>query len=157
MESITLKSSPTTPYFPEVNFNANTGICEIVGESYMEETYKFYLPLINWLKDFLKENSNKLELNIKLVYLNTSSTKCVLDILEILKDHHDQGKQISVNWYYDKSDPDMVDEVEDFEAEFKKLIFVKIFTNYYFCQGKNEKNPIMEKTFSIKPTRIFLI
>lgn len=117
MENITLTSSPTTPYFPEVNFNAEKGICEISGESYMEETYKFYLPLINWIKDFTKTVKRPLELNIKLIYLNTSSTKCVLDILEILKDFEDEGGSVKVNWYYDKTDPDMVDEVEDFEAE----------------------------------------
>ena len=117
MENIALKSSPATPYFPEVNFEVDSGICEISGESYMEETYKFYLPLINWVKEYTKDNSKKLELNIKLVYLNTSSTKCVLDILEILKDFEDQGGKAKVNWYYDSADPDMIDEVEDFEAE----------------------------------------
>jgi len=117
MENITLTSSPTTPYFPEVKFDAKKGICEISGESYMEETYKFYLPLINWLKNYTKEVKKPIELNIKLIYLNTSSTKCVLDMLEILKDYEDEGGKVKVNWYYDASDPDMVDEVEDFEAE----------------------------------------
>ncbi len=117
MENITLQSSQTTPYFPEVNFNISNGICEISGESYMEETYKFYLPLINWIKNYTKEVKKKLELNIKLIYLNTSSTKCILDILEILKDYKDKGGNVAVNWYYDKDDPDMIDEVEDFEVE----------------------------------------
>ena len=117
MENITLTSSPTTPYFPEVNFDVDKGTCEISGESYMEETYKFYLPLIDWIKDYTKHIKRTLELNIKLIYLNTSSTKCVLDILEILKDFEDDGGNVKVNWYFDKSDPDMVEEVEDFEAE----------------------------------------
>lgn len=117
MENINLTSSPTTPYFPEVNFNIETGVCEIKGESYMEETYKFYLPLINWFKEYCENVKNIVELNIKLIYLNTSSTKCLLDILETLKDFEDQGGSVNVNWYYDTSDPDMVDEVEDFEAE----------------------------------------
>ena len=117
MENIILTSSSATPYFPEVNFNLDTGECEIKGESYMEETYKFYLPLINWIKEYAKDVKKRLDLNIKLVYLNTSSTKCVLDILEILKDYEDQGGDVKVNWYFDKGDPDMVDEVEDFEAE----------------------------------------
>jgi len=117
MENITLTSSSTTPYFPEVNFDFKSGVCEIKGESYMEETYKFYLPLINWIKEFTNDVKNKLELNIKLIYLNTSSTKCLLDILELLKDYEDQGGEVNVNWYYDQSDPDMIDEVEDFEAE----------------------------------------
>lgn len=117
MENITLTSSPTTPYFPEVNFNADKGVCELIGESYMEETYKFYLPLINWIKEYTKDIKRPLHLNVKLIYLNTSSTKCILDILEILKDFENNGGKVKVNWYYDKSDPDMVDEVEDFEAE----------------------------------------
>lgn len=127
MENITLTSSPTTPYFPEVMFDADKGVCEISGESYMEETYKFYLPLINWLKDYTKEVKKPVELNIKLIYLNTSSTKCVLDMLEILKDYEEDGGKVKVNWYYDKSDPDMVDEVEDFEAESGVKIELKEF------------------------------
>ena len=117
MENIALKSSPATPYFPEVNFDIDSGICELRGESYMEETYKFYLPLINWIKEYTKDTGKKLEMNIKLMYLNTSSTKCVLDILELLKDFEDLGGLVKVHWYYDKADPDMIDEVEDFEAE----------------------------------------
>ncbi|SRR6056297_1241050 len=117
MENITLKSSPETPYFPEVNFDADTGICEISGESYMEETYKFYLPLITWIKQLIKNKNQKIDLVIKLIYLNTSSTKCILDMLEVLKDYQDQGGDVKVIWYYDTEDPDMVDEVEDFEVE----------------------------------------
>lgn len=128
MENITLKSSPETPYFPEVNFDAETGICEISGESYMEETYKFYLPLITWIKEYINTKNNKIELVIKLIYLNTSSTKCILDILEILKDYKDKGGEVKVTWYYDTDDPDMVDEVEDFEVESGIKIDLKEFS-----------------------------
>ena len=117
MENISIKSSPETPYFPEVNFNVSTGVCEIAGESYMEETYKFYLPLTNWIKEYINTVKKSIELNIKLIYLNTSSTKCILDILETLKDYEENGGEVKVVWYYDREDPDMVDEVEDFEAE----------------------------------------
>jgi hypothetical protein len=117
MDNITLKSSPDTPYFPEVNFDADTGVCEISGESYMEETYKFYLPLVNWIKDYIKNTNNKIELVIKLIYLNTSTTKCILDMLDVLKEYQDKGGDVKVIWYYDIEDPDMVDEVEDFEME----------------------------------------
>jgi len=117
MDNITLKSSPDTPYFPEVNFDADTGVCEISGESYMEETYKFYLPLVKWIKEYIKNTNNKIELVIKLIYLNTSSTKCILDMLEVLKEYQDKGGDVKVIWYYDIEDPDMVNEVEDFEVE----------------------------------------
>ena len=117
MENITLTSSPETPYFPEVNFDIESGKCEISGESYMEETYKFYLPLITWIKQHIETKNQEIELIIKLIYLNTSSTKCILDMLEVLKDYQDKGGDVKVIWYYDIDDPDMVDEVEDFEVE----------------------------------------
>jgi hypothetical protein len=83
----------------------------------MEETYKFYLPLVNWIKDYIKNTNNKIELVIKLIYLNTSTTKCILDMLDVLKEYQDKGGDVKVIWYYDIEDPDMVDEVEDFEME----------------------------------------
>ncbi|MEA2105201.1 MAG: DUF1987 domain-containing protein [Bacteroidota bacterium] len=117
MESINIKRSTETPYFPAVSFDAKSGICEISGESYMEETYKFYLPLISWLKEFMEETNKPITFNIKLIYLNTSTSKCILDILELLKSSKSKGKEVSINWFYDSDDPDMIDEVEDFEVE----------------------------------------
>jgi len=98
MENISIKSSPETPYFPEVNFDAKTGVCEIAGESYMEETYKFYLPLTTWIKEYISSEKRNIELNIKLIYLNTSSTKCILDILETLKEYEKNGGNVKVVW-----------------------------------------------------------
>ena len=48
-------------------------------------------------------------------------------MLEILKEYEDNGGTAKVNWYFDKSDPDMVDEVEDFEAESGMKIELKEF------------------------------
>ncbi len=117
MENIKIKRSTETPYFPAVLFDAQSGICEISGESYMEETYKFYLPLISWLKEFMENINKPITFNIKLLYLNTSTSKCILDILELLRAYKIQGNKVVINWYYDAEDPDMIDEVEDFEAE----------------------------------------
>lgn len=128
MENITLKRLPKKPYFPEVNFDVETGICEIAGESYMEETYKFYLPLISWIKEYINAKNNKIELVIKLIYLNTSSTKCILDILEILRDYKVKGGKVKIIWYYDTDDPDMVDEIEDIEIESGIKIDIKEFS-----------------------------
>jgi len=117
MENLIIKEVPDAPYFPAVNFNAETGICEISGESYMEETFKFYSPLLEWIKNYLKEGNKPLIMNFKLTYFNTNSSRLILDMLEILKKAKDEGHKITVNWFYDPADPDMIDEVEDFEME----------------------------------------
>ncbi|MBS3808286.1 MAG: SiaC family regulatory phosphoprotein, partial [Bacteroidales bacterium] len=59
----------------------------------------------------------KIILNIKLIYFNTSTSKCLLDIFEILKKYQEANGEIEINWYYDKDDPDMVEEINDFENE----------------------------------------
>ena len=127
MKNIEIKRSPSSPYFPSIKFNAETGVCDIIGESYMEEAYKFYLPLINWLKSYIHKKNQPVYLNIKLVYFNTSTTKCLLDIFELLKKYKEQGGKIQITWFYDKEDPDMIDEVRDFEKEADLSIEVKEF------------------------------
>ena len=117
MENIHIRRNPNTPDKPEVVFDAETGICEITGESYMESTYTFYLPLMNWLDEYIEKVGGKITFNVKLVYFNTSATKCLLDIFEILKKYQQKGGEIEINWYYDKEDPDVHEEVKDFEIE----------------------------------------
>ena len=117
MKSLVINAESDSPYYPEVFFNVETGVCEISGESYMEEAYKFYLPLINWIKEFVLNEKRPLILNFKLIYFNTSSSRLILDTLDILKKFRDEGQEVSVNWYFDPDDPDVKDEVEDFEIE----------------------------------------
>jgi hypothetical protein len=117
MRSLIIEAVPDSPYYPEVNFDGSTGICEIRGESYMEEAYKFYTPLLKWLKEFTLEEGKPLTFNIRLTYFNTNSSRLMLDILDILKKYVDIGGQVVVNWYYEPDDPDVLEEVEDFKIE----------------------------------------
>ncbi len=112
-----IKEVQDAPYYPVVNFDATKGICEISGESYMEETFKFYSPLLEWIKNYLADKSKPLTLNLKLTYFNTNSSRLIMDMLDIIKRSKDEGGKVVVNWYYDSADPDMIDEVEDFEME----------------------------------------
>jgi hypothetical protein len=116
MENLYINENPDLVYFPIVNFNYTTGICEITGESYMEETYKFYQPILNWLENYLLEKKS-IEFNFKLSYFNTSSSRSILEIFSIIKKHLDTGGKAIVNWYYDVQDPDMVSEIKGFEEE----------------------------------------
>jgi hypothetical protein len=117
MRNLIIEAVPNSPYYPEVLMDGTTGVCEIRGESYMEEAYKFYTPLLKWLKDFTLEEKKPVILNIKLTYFNTNSSRLILDILDILKKYVDIGGDVLVNWYYEPDDPDVLEEVEDFKIE----------------------------------------
>lgn len=116
MENIFIEGSEV--YFtPEVKFDFASGLCEIAGESYLEETYAFYDPLYKWLKEYINSTKRPLKFNIKLRYMNTSSSKCILVMLKILKTYTDEGGVVTVNWFIDKEDDDMQEEVEDILRE----------------------------------------
>lgn len=117
MRNLIIEAVQNSPYYPEVIMDGSTGICEIRGESYMEEAYKFYTPLLQWLREFTLEEGKPITLNIKLTYFNTNSSRLLLDILDILKKYVNIGGQVTVNWYYEPDDPDVLEEVEDFKIE----------------------------------------
>jgi hypothetical protein len=117
MENISIKGYHDDYFVPTVDFNKDTGVCELSGESYLEDTVDFYNPLLDWLREYKNELKKPLTFNFKLTYFNTSSSRCILDILYILKEYEDEGGEIAVNWYFDKDDIDMEEEVEDYTIE----------------------------------------
>ena len=96
MEDILIKSSPETPYFPEVNFNANTGLCEISGESYMEETYKFFLPLSSWIKDYINNIRKGIEFEKRCVRGLMDTDGCIFNKVHKMKNKQYSYKRLSL-------------------------------------------------------------
>ena len=47
-------------------------------------------------------------------YFNTSSSKCILDVFKKLESISDSS--VSVKWYYEEDDEDMLEAGEDYEA-----------------------------------------
>ncbi|MCQ2253121.1 MAG: DUF1987 domain-containing protein, partial [Bacteroidales bacterium] len=116
MEDIHIKGIHEAYFVPTVNFEAATGKCEISGESYLEETTKFYTPLFTWIKEYTETVKGPILFDFKLSYFNTSSSKCLVDILDMLKKYQKVGGDVTVNWYYEDSDEEL-EEVEDFILE----------------------------------------
>jgi len=114
MESLIIEKTKTTP---QINFNANNGKLEISGESYPEDSLLTYRPIINWIEEFLNSSKKQLSFNFKLSYFNTSSSKCLLNILEMLDKASSNGWDIEINWYYQKDDEDMLETGEEFAED----------------------------------------
>jgi hypothetical protein len=114
MKDIYIEGSNDVYFVPTVIFETNTGKCLLAGESFLAETVKFYTPLIEWLETYTNERKGELEFTFKLTYFNTSSSKCILDILKILKRYEDKGGHVNVNWHYDEDDMDMEEALEDY-------------------------------------------
>jgi hypothetical protein len=112
-ENFVIKGASDTFFTPSVNFNAKTGICELSGESYLENTVEFYGELYTWLKKYFK-TGRPLVFEFKLAYFNTSSNKAILQLLNLLKGYENSGNQVKVTWHYKKDDEEMREEAEDY-------------------------------------------
>jgi hypothetical protein len=128
MKDLYININPELIYYPVVDFNAETGKCEISGESYMEETYAFYEPVISWFKEYIAIKK-PIVFDIKLTYFNTSSSRFILEILDMLKNYKDDKGSIQVIWHYRKEDPDMLNEINDISEETGMEIQVIPFSN----------------------------
>lgn len=115
MNSLVIQKTDSTP---EISF-LEKGELTITGRSLPEDVHKFYDPLIDWVKQLDVE---KVKLDLKLEYLNTSSTKKVLNLLMAL-DENSMVKDIDVNWYYEFDDLEMEDLGEIYEDELKRIKF----------------------------------
>lgn len=116
MKDLKITGVSDTFFVPNIDFNATSGHCEISGESYLENTVEFYSQIMNWLKDFMESNS-PIDFHFKLTYYNTSSSKAILQIMNLLKAYETKGAKVIVSWHYISDDEDMREEAEDYELD----------------------------------------
>ncbi len=118
METLSLQGSPKTP---TVEMSAENGIIEIKGRSIPENSIDFYRPVVEWLDAYAESPSSVTEVNIQLEYFNTSSSKCILDVFKkletVFKNNGEKG--VTINWYYEEDDEDMLEAGEDYQSILK--------------------------------------
>jgi hypothetical protein len=117
MDSINIEGTPKTP---TISFDANTGVIEIKGRSIPENSIEFYKPLVDWLDKFADVAQGTVNVNIQLEYLNTSSSKCILDVFKKLENLQNKNRaEVVINWYYEEDDEDMLEAGEDYQSILK--------------------------------------
>jgi hypothetical protein len=100
---------------PEVILDPENKIFKISGESRPSDVREFYDRIMSWLIDFRWEFTNSKDLkepvnfSFHLEYFNSSSAKMILDICKILASLKLNGFNVTINWYYDKEDIDMLE------------------------------------------------
>lgn len=97
---------------PKIDFDAINGHLLLEGRSIPEDAYSFYAPIYEWLAQFEKEGAAKTLIEFRLEYFNTSSSKCILEILKILEQQ--KQKDVEIKWFYEEDDEDMLESGQDF-------------------------------------------
>jgi len=116
MKNLTIEPTSSTP---AVDFKTD-GRMLIEGRSLPEDVNKFYLPLTDWA---LKLTAEVVKLDINLEYLNSASTKKMLEFLKVL-DANSHIKTFIVNWHYESDDEDTLENGQIFEELLRKAQFL---------------------------------
>ena len=109
MSTIQLEGTAKTP---RVAFHDSPLSMEISGRSIPENSIAFYTPLLEWVDEHLKAGGT-VDVSIRLEYFNTSSSKCLMDLLKRVEQ---SAAEATVLWYSEEDDEDMLEAGEDYDA-----------------------------------------
>lgn len=102
---------------PAITATAATGVVELRGDSYPENSFEFFEPLNTWIGEYLEASGQPVRLELHLLYLNTSSVKVMMDIFDALEAAHQNGRSVSVCWYYDGDNERIAELAEEFKED----------------------------------------
>jgi hypothetical protein len=110
-----------TEISPKVNFDIKNKKFELSGISRPEDVVAFYESIIfkieNYIHQVLKNESTINNLNFDLIfdlnYINSASSKYILQILDLFKHILVKGAKINCTWYYEDADDQILEDGED--------------------------------------------
>jgi hypothetical protein len=108
---------PQTRTTPRVLFVPETRTLTLQGESYPENSFQFFEPILSWVDDYLAQGHEAITIAVDMPYMNSSSTKCMLDLLDRFEDAYRRGQPILMHWSYDPENGRALDLAEEFREE----------------------------------------
>ncbi len=106
-----------TPSTPSVHTDRAQGLVSMAGESYPENPFEFFQPLIDWVGDYLDTETRPLTLELELIYLNTSSIRAMMDIFDRMEEAHAAGRAVKVRWTYEPENERVGELAEEFKED----------------------------------------
>jgi hypothetical protein len=127
MENLNIEE---TKYTPSIKLD-KSGTITLVGKSYPENTFEFYEPMMNWVKEYFDNSPlGTTTVNLEITYFNSSSSKLFFDFFDLLEESS-ENNDIQVNWIYDEDNESAQEAGEDFAEDFEDLNIQLVEKNDY--------------------------
>ncbi|MCP4111433.1 MAG: DUF1987 domain-containing protein [Desulfobacteraceae bacterium] len=121
MENLIIRATNDTP---GIMFDSKRNQLEIKGKSYSNDIKTFFKPVLDWVKKYTQQpDTRNTTVNLQFIYFNSTTVKPLLEFFDTFEAAARKGKNITVNWYYDKDDDDMLELGEDFKDDVKSVKF----------------------------------
>lgn len=124
MDVFDVKATPRTP---SVRLDRAQGVLEIRGVSLPDNTPEFFNPLMCKIDEYISSSLRHIKVYLHLEYLNTSSSKMLLDIFKKLS----ALDSVEFHWFYNADDEEMLEYGRNYE-----MLLCRPF-KYYDSLGKN--------------------
>lgn len=98
---------------PGMYYDPAKKVLVIEGRSIPENPESVYTPLKNWIDEYFR-NSESLNLRIVLEYINSGSSKHLMEALKMLKQYRSEGKKVQIEWLYEEDDESILELGEHF-------------------------------------------
>lgn len=107
-----------TDSIPSIQAGWSDGRLEMKGDSYPENAFELYQPVIDWIANFLDRAQRPLQMRLELLYLNTSSIRAMMDMFDQMEEAHLAGKPVGVTWLYERENDRVAELAEEFREDY---------------------------------------
>jgi hypothetical protein len=107
---------------PRIRLYPN-GEMYIEGRSLPENPVEFYFPVLAWVKNCTAVD---VSINIRIEYMNTSSSKELYTFFKYIKNNQNI-KKACINWFYEEGD----DDIYDIGREFENVVQLPFYYHEY--------------------------
>jgi SiaC family regulatory phosphoprotein len=124
MEKIDIAATARTPL---LSFDPANGRFLLEGESYPEDTKKFYDGPLSHVYSYLDGMvDGQAVFSFKLKYFNSSSAKVLMDLFLAIEESASRGNPFKIEWHYAADDDNMQELGEEFAEELDKVEFAMV-------------------------------
>jgi SiaC family regulatory phosphoprotein len=103
---------------PEIDLDLEHGQIAFIGRSLPANSEDFYGRVYRWLDEYLKQPKKETVVNMRMDYLDTSSSKHFFNIFDRLNTVNERGQHVQVKWHYETGDDEMAETGKDFQSFF---------------------------------------
>jgi len=85
------------------------GEINLVGNSILADPKVFFDPIFDWVDEYVKQPPERTVINFRLEYVDTASVQRIIEMLTKLREIKYDGHDLSVNWYFEMNDPELLE------------------------------------------------
>lgn len=119
IEKLDIKGTRDTP---EILFDAENNIFTIKGNSLPEDAAGFFMPIFDWVEDYIKSPNDVTHIVCNLEYFNSTSAKMFYQIFIELEKVIEDEKHIEISWHYESGDK----LIEEKGQEYQEILQIPI-------------------------------